>query len=253
MTAQEPSDNPHFLGLSEATTMNTVGFAATQTLFSDMLALNAIGLIHGEAGLGKTFATNYACLKAGIPVTRATAEPGMTLKRLVDRVLVGVTGVPALGTRFQLQDDLVEKLSDRRRLIVLDEAQLLSHICLETMRALHDKAETCFTLVLVGGNGCWELIERHPMLCSRILSRVQIEPLTNDDVFEVIPDYHPIYAGSAQSTLERINKRFARGNFREWAAFTLIAKQICDRDGGNTVTNRVADETLDRIGRITDA
>src|SRR5206468_2642656 len=119
----------------------------------------------------------------------------------------------------------------------------------ETLRSLWDDSQTRFALVLVGGDGCWDLINRYPMLSSRIYTRVAFQPLTQEDVLELIPLYHPLYRDTTPRTIERIDKRFARGNFREWASFTHMATRICERDNTEPVTNRVATEALHRIGR----
>jgi DNA transposition AAA+ family ATPase len=244
------TSNPHFLKLEGAAAMNTVSFAATRDAFADAAEAEAIALIHGDAGLGKSFAMQHAIATAGLPVAALAFHTHMTLKRLLQELLFTVTGVPHPGTRYALFDSLRETLADEPRLIVLDEAQLLNHESVETLRSLWDDSQTRFALVLVGGNGCWDLINSYPMLSSRIYTRVAFQPLNQDDVLELIPLYHPIYRDASARTIERIDKRFARGNFREWAAFTHMAKRICERDNTATVTNRVATEALDRIGRV---
>ena len=246
-------ENRHFLKLEGAATMNTLGFAATQEAFEDAVAAKAIGLVHGDAGLGKTFATRHAMANAELPVASLAFQTRMTLKRLIQEILFRVTGVPHIGSRFSLLDTLHEALAEQPRILVLDEAQLLSHEAIETLRSLWDAPETELTLILVGGDGCWEHIERYAMLRSRIYTRVAFEPMTDDDVLETIPHYHPIYSKTAAKTIELINARFARGNFREWAAFTRMAQGICERDGRRHVTREIADEALDRIGRVAHA
>lgn len=250
MKRQTDRENPHFLQLEGAATMNTLGFAATQEAFEDAVAAQAIALVHGEAGLGKTFATRHAIAGAALPVAALAFQTRMTLKRMTQEILLRVTGVPHIGSRFALLDTLHEVLAEQPRILVLDEAQLLSHEAIETLRSLWDAPESQLTLILVGGNGCWEHIERYPMLRSRIYTRVAFGPMTDDDVLETIPHYHPIYAKTATTTIELINARFARGNFREWAAFTRMAQGICQRDRKRHVTADVADEALDRIGRV---
>jgi DNA transposition AAA+ family ATPase len=248
--AKALADGTHFLNLEGAAAMNTVSFAAVQEAFADAVEAEAIALIHGDAGLGKSFATRFAVASSPLPAAAFAFQTEMTLKRFLQQMLRNVTGIEDGGTRYALLDTLREALTERPRVLVLDEAQLLNHKSVETLRSLWDDRETRFALVLVGGNGCWDLINSYPMLSSRIYTRVAFEPLTREDVLEVIPRYHPIYSNATERTIERVDARFARGNFREWAAFRHMAKRICERDGGDTVTSRVADEALDRIGRV---
>lgn len=253
MTPSPREPNPHFLDLEGAETMNTFGFARAQEAFADAVSAEAIGLVHGEAGLGKTFGVRHAIAECTLPVAWLAFRTRMTLKRFIEDTLAAVTGVPHQGSRFTLLDTLHEALTERPRVIVLDEAQLLSHEAIETARSLWDSPETKFTLILVGGNGCWEHIQRYPMLRSRIYTRVEFLPLTLDDVLETIPAYHPVWGESSPKTIELLDRRLARGNFREWAAATRMANAICERDGKTHVTRQIALETLDRIGRRADA
>ena len=50
---------------------------------------------------------------------------------------------------------------------MIDEAQRLNGDCIELLRHLHDHPHTRFALLYVGGDGCWEVLSREPMLASR--------------------------------------------------------------------------------------
>lgn len=128
---------------------------------------------------------------------------------------------------MRLTDDLLLELAGERRLIVIDEAQNLSTECFEYLRHLHDDESTNFALLFVGGNRCWEVISRHPMLQSRVWHWVEFTPLSIDDVLEIIPRYHPIYEGADPELLLEIDDEFAHGTFRNWAAFTNTALLQC--------------------------
>jgi DNA transposition AAA+ family ATPase len=58
----------------------------------------------------------------------------------------------------------------------VDEAQRLTSECIEFLRYLHDHPHTRFALILVGGDGCWEVLSREPMLRSRIFRRLNFGP-----------------------------------------------------------------------------
>ena len=65
---------------------------------------------------------------------------------------------PGRGNRFELSDRLLDVLAERDRLIVVDEAQWLTRESIEYLRHLHDDPATRFGLLLVGGDGCWQVL-----------------------------------------------------------------------------------------------
>jgi hypothetical protein len=52
----------HFLDLDQARTLPTPGLVATGRALADLVDAGAMGVVHGAAGLGKTFAVETARL-----------------------------------------------------------------------------------------------------------------------------------------------------------------------------------------------
>jgi hypothetical protein len=222
MTAQ------HYLGLEGARTMQTTALQFTRRAVHDLVELQAMGVVYGPAGSGKTFAWQSAVAGVDVPVC-AVAFPSRPSMLRVAQVLLGrLTKTAPKGSRFTLSDALLDLLAEQPRLVVIDEAQWLNRDCIEYLRHLHDDPATKFSLLLVGGNGCWEILAREPMLRSRLYRRVVFSPLTPDGVLRVIPGYHPLYAGVDPELLLLINEVFAHGYFREWATFTHSAQRLCE-------------------------
>ena len=121
---------------------------------------------------------------------------------------------------------LLDVLSHERWIIVIDEAQRLSRECIEFLRYLHDHPVTRFALVLVGGDGCWEVLAREPMLRSRIYRRVVFRPLSSRQVLDMVSRYHPLYQEAPADLVLFIDEYFGHGNFRNWAAFTRSAQEL---------------------------
>src|ERR1700733_1386538 len=117
----------HFLNLSGAQTVRTREFNLTQIAVNDVVAAGAMGLIYGDAGLGKTY--GVAAALEGLPVPYSQHEFGAktTTKTIAARLLHGLTGIVHDGTRERIEVDLLDALGDRPHLFAIDEAQRLSH------------------------------------------------------------------------------------------------------------------------------
>ena len=232
----------HFLDLTGAQTVATEAFKLTRRAVADVYEAGAMGVIHGEAGLGKTFAVEEAL--AGSPEMESSwaAFPSQPTMRLVTTTLLEVlTGVPdSERDRFYATRLLIEELTGRPRLVVVDEAQRLNRECIECLRHLHDNPATTFGLLLVGGDGCWEVLSREPMLRSRIYRRVTFRPLSSQEVLDLLPSYHRIYQNVDPELLLFIDDNFAHGNFRNWASFTRSAVDLLRRRRPRVLDEAVA-------------
>lgn len=196
----------HHLGLRDAEVLATRHLLMTRQALSDVLESEAMGAIVGPAGLGKTFAIEHAIETRAEPVIKLAFEARPTMRLIADRLLHALTGSPGRGTRFAMTDQLMNRLSERRQLVVIGEAQNLNRDCFEYLRHLHDDPATRFALLFDGGDGCWEVLAREPMLRSRIYRRVAFAPLTDQDVITLIPGYHPIYSSADPKLLTLIDE-----------------------------------------------
>lgn len=207
---------------------------------TDVAAHEAVGVIHGNAGLGKTFAvrTCAQALAAGAgrleapQVTTVSFSPQPTLRQVVDGLFVALTGrISSSRNRFHITRDLAAELARIPRLIVVDEAQRLTSHGIEQLRDLHDNPDTRFGLLYVGGDGCWEVLSKEPMLASRIWRRLAITPLERGVVPEAIRGCHPMYEQADDELLHYIDDRFAHGIWRNWALFSSTAHLLAQRAG----------------------
>lgn len=220
----------HHLGL-QANTMATTSLQLTQRAVEDLVELEAMGVTYGPAGCGKTFAWQTAVRTLDVPVCAVQFPSRPSMLRVAQKLLSTLTGTKPEGSRFDLSDELIDLLCEQPRLIVIDEAQWLNRDCIEYLRHLHDEPETHFALLLVGGEGCWQVRSREPMLRSRLYHRVAFKPMSPDAVLRVIPGFHPLYHAVPLELIALIDERFAHGYFREWATFTHAAQRICRQRG----------------------
>lgn len=223
----------HFLGLRGAKTVATDQLRLTHHAAADVWTASAMGAVHGPAGLGKTFAVEDAlAARRRADVCWASFPSRPTMRLVAAELWARLTGEPdTKADRFTLTARLVEELSTRRRMLVVDEAQRLNRECIEFLRHLHDHPATSFGLLLVGGDGCWDVLAREPMLRSRIYRRVAFAPLRSDQVPKVVRRFHALYESVDEELLLFVDDNFGHGNFRNWAAFTRSALSLCRRGG----------------------
>jgi hypothetical protein len=147
-------------------------------------------------------------------------------------------------TRFHLTDQVIELLvadpGGPPRVLVVDEAQRLTRECIELLRHLHDHPATRFALVLVGGDGAWEVLSREPMLRSRVFRRVNFAALSAAEVCKLIGAFHPIYHGVDGELLLLVDDHFAHGNLRDWASFTYTAAKLCAEHRRHRLDDEIA-------------
>ena len=192
-----------------------------------------MGVVHGSAGLGKTYAVETALARHGDASVCWAAFPSRpTMRSVAVSLFELLSGLAAAErSRFRLTDQLLELLGadpgGRARVVVIDEAQRLTRECIELLRHLHDHPATRFSLVLVGGDGAWEVLSREPMLRSRVFRRVSFTELNSADVCKLIGAFHPIYQGVDNELVLLVDDHFAHGNLRDWASFTYTAAKLC--------------------------
>jgi type II secretory pathway predicted ATPase ExeA len=246
----------HFLGLQGASTLPTHQFQLTARIVDDLVANAATGCVHGPAGAGKTFAVDAALerLRAAsghAVVCCSLSFPGQpTMLRVATELVTALTGAapPRSRNRFQLISQLIGLLAAPARLVVLDEAQRLTGECIELLRHLHDHHETRFALLYVGGDGCWEVLSREPMLRSRIFRRLPFKPLERAQIPVLMRGYHSIYAEVPEELLLDIDDVYAHGNLRDWAVFTHTAAALCTEADRDTVDTAVIANACTLLG-----
>jgi DNA transposition AAA+ family ATPase len=197
--------------------------------------------LHGDAGLGKTFAVEDALAAPRLPLLWVSFPSRPTPRLIAATLLEAITGRRTRLDRFAIIRRLVERLTEAPAIVVVDESQLLTSDCIELLRYLHDHRTTRFALILVGGNGTWRVLSREPMLASRVYRRVRFQPLSRADVLAAIPAYHPLCRHADAQLIALIDDLFAHGNLRNWASFTDSALRL-----GRDLDHPALDERLTR-------
>ncbi|MCW2986896.1 MAG: hypothetical protein JWR63_4466 [Conexibacter sp.] len=124
----------HFADL-DAATMETRYSKLTHQNIARAWRHKGLVVIHGEAGLGKTFAVEQALEDfAREDILQYKVRRRLDSLELMRALLRELTGVEHIGYRIQMELILEELLAERPRLIFIDEAQKLEYDALEMMR-----------------------------------------------------------------------------------------------------------------------
>ncbi|MFJ6513454.1 AAA family ATPase [Streptomyces sp. NPDC091406] len=111
-------------------------------------------------------------------------------------------------------------LAERPRVFLVDEAQWLKGEVFECFRYLWGEPSTRLAIILVGGEGCYTVLCREPMLSSRIFIWQHVTRLTPDEDSRTIPLFHPVGADAGPEDIAFADRHAARGNFPDWARLT---------------------------------
>lgn len=177
-------------------------------------------VVVGPVGVGKTFSTARAaeqCAPIVDEVVWLELASNIRGRALLAALYPDLAGGPApkVDTETQLMAGLHLAAADRRRLIVVDEAQHVTLQSMHALRGLHSHPDANFGLVLVGTP---QLETRMPSeIRSRQTGRVSLERMTSTEAPAVLAAYHPRFAEADPTVLSEANQRYARGEFRWWA------------------------------------
>jgi hypothetical protein len=224
----------HYLGLAGANVVATESLLALRDNLADVVDAKAMMCVHGDAGLGKTLSVN-ASLRALAPADvcrvqfRARPTP-----RDIRHVLFDALGVSGTPPQRPIEFDALLKnvLAERFRVLVCDEAQWLSRECFEFWRHLWDDRRTDIAIVFVGGGDCYRVLRREPMLSSRVYVWQEFRRMNPEQVLQVIPVFHPVWANTDPTDIAYVDTHAGHGNFRAWSkitAHTVTALARLDR------------------------
>jgi hypothetical protein len=234
----------HFLDL-DAGVVRTEDYALCQRAVADVVGAGAMGVIHGQAGAGKTFAVEDAVAAAGHPAVFLAFPTRPTTRGMAEELGRRLFDFdPDRADHKRLTRLLRARLDVEPILVVVDEAQRLNRECFEFLRYLHDPAERGLggparrsPMLLVGGDQAWGVLAADPMLKSRVYRRVHCRRLRPDQVVVWMPKFHPLYTAAEPELLSFIDHHCGHGLLRNRAAVT---RTVLDVLGGHRRLNKEA-------------
>jgi len=145
-----------------------------------------IGLINGDAGVGKTFTLEHY-VKTHPGVIFITAGPGMASPKAIIEEIMDQLGCKEYGTLNRMIKVIINVLKGSGRLIIIDEATHLTMLSRETLRSIHDQAE--IGIVYCGTHELYkQMYGSHGQVYAQLLSRVGVtralhrKNITKDDI-----------------------------------------------------------------------
>jgi hypothetical protein len=147
---------------------------------------NDIGLVHGDAGVGKTTALEYytdehkgvIMITAGIQLS----TPKAVLEEILDKL-----GDKEYGSVSRMSKSIIQTLQGSGRLIIIDEATHLNERAKEVLRYLHDQAG--IGIVYAGTHELYkQMYGRNGIVFAQLLSRIgirrslQLKEITKTDI-----------------------------------------------------------------------
>lgn len=170
--------------------------------------LGTIIPIEGSPGTGKTRALRHVAETQNnafyIQCTRASGTVTGTLK-LIGRAL-GMGGIHARP--FEIEEEIVRWLKDRRVLLMIDEAHHLGETGFETVRGLFDRLEdeAKIGVIFAGHKGeLFRKIKKLDQLSSRCSAQIELM-ISPEDVEALLQHW----GFSCQKTLDFIKKEFEK-------------------------------------------
>lgn len=169
----------------------------------------AVSVVYGGAGVGKTTTIRRYRKQAPnvwvVTATPACASTGALLKRIAQAL-----GMRTTGTVDALEASIIERMRETRGLLVIDEAQHLTHRALDAVRSIHDAAGIGLALVgneivysqLTGGSRSVGFAQ----LFSRVAKRVRLAKAKDADVLALL-DAWGIQAKDARQFCLAIGRR----------------------------------------------
>lgn len=248
----------HFLDL-DAGVVRTEAYALCQRAVADVIEAGAMGIVHGQAGAGKTFAVEDAVAATGEQAVFLAFASRPTMRGMAEELCARLFDFePGRAERKSLTRLLRARLDIEPVLIVVDEAQRLNRECFEFLRYLHDPAERGLggvarrsPMLLVGGDQAWGVLASDPMLRSRVYRRVHCRRMRPEQVLAWMPRFHPLYREATPELLSFVDHHCGHGLFRNWSAFTRTVLDVLGAYG--ELTQEAAANAFTLLGGANDA
>ena len=196
-----------------------------------------IGVCAGRAGLGKTVAVKEYT-KNFLDAILIESDSGYTAKSLLLEIHKRL-GLSGKGCAYDLMNEVVNKLNNSGRLLIIDEAENLPYRALEITRRIHDK--TGIGVLLVGRNVLFENLRGYNNQYDQLYSRVKYHKLL--DGLHIKDVKKILLAAGQDPELAEIYLQYSDGNTRRLEHLISHSISLAKFNGNDKVDGTVIKET----------
>lgn len=199
--------------------------------------ISKIGLIYGEAGLGKTKTALYLAIQNDAIYIRATNS--MTPRWLLEELACELDEIP----RFYTADifrQCVNALKSKPQIIIVDEIDYLlaDFRAIESLRDLHD--ETGVSIILVGMKLAKHKLKKHTHLFDRISEIYRFDEFGFPDVKQIVTELSEVEI--QDSAIIIIHQKATR--FRQIVQIIDKLEKAASANALTTIDKTTAEEIL---------
>ena len=199
--------------------------------------ISKIGLVYGNAGLGKTKTAIYLSIKFDTIYIRATNK--MTTKWLLEEIAKELDEIP----RFYTADifrQCVNALKTNPQMIIVDEIDYLlaDFRTIETLRDLHD--ETGVPIILVGMQLAKHKLKKHNHLFDRISEIYNFTEFEYSDIKQIAEEISEV--DITKEAVHIIHNKAK--SFRKIVEMIDIFEKVGQANGLTQIDEKVVQEVL---------
>lgn len=186
-------------------------------------------LVHGALGTGRTTAvTNYLSSQR-LPWHQIDLPPNPNAIKINSWLYRQIATKVDLPLR-DLQDDLVEALSEQDRIVVIRHAERLTKEAAGQLQWLHAHPDTRLSMILIGDQSVGSAVQREPLLAHAITGTVHVTPLTDRVLLQVLQGLHPMFLNADPALLTAIDAQVCHGNLSHWVKLLDRAQWLSGHD-----------------------
>jgi len=197
---------------------------------------SSMAMIIGKAGRGKTEAAKYYAINSQAIYIR-------TLPVWTSRAVLQEISYELSGSKPHLTNDclaLVEaEMKNFRRIVLIDEADLLDIKVIETLRGVNERCNT--PIVLIGEEGLKKKLSNRTRIISRIRREMVFEPICQTDIIHFYKQSMEI---NLDSDVAALLLKKADGDWRPMVNAATKIYTAMQVSGIHELTKEVVEEVL---------
>lgn len=199
--------------------------------------ISKIGLVYGNAGLGKTKTAIYLSIQFDTIYVRATNK--MTTKWLLEEIAKELDEIPRFFTA-DIFRQCVNALKTNLKMIIVDEIDYLlaDFRTIETLRDLHD--ETGVPIILVGMQLSKHKLKKHNHLFDRISEIYNFTEFEYSDIKQITEEISEVDITKEAAHIIHNKAK----SFRKIAEMIDMFEKVGQANGLTQIDEKVATEVL---------